>query len=134
MSTLNDARADLKSVSEKISELSKTIALSVIGLCWVLLLGGKDAPALPNQVDTYLIAFSIIASLLSLVAGYFQYLFAYASSKAAHDAAESAGSDSVTFDSKSILYRMRTWLFYLKQFLAGISVVLLIVAIVKTFN
>jgi len=134
MIAINEVRADLKSSSEKISELSKTIALSVIGLCWVLLLGGKDAPPLPTQVDTHLLAFSIIASLLSLVTGYLQYVFAYASSKAAHDAAESGKSESVTFDTESFLYRMRAWLFYLKQFLAGIAVILLIVAIVKALG
>ncbi len=134
MIKIEDLRADLKSLSEKISDLSKTISLSVIALCWVMLLGGKDAPTLPFPVNRYLLIFAVISALLSLVLGYLQFVAGYACTQAIHDIAEEQKKNEATFDKKSVLYRARTWLFWLKQLLACLSVSLLLVAVVSAMS
>lgn len=126
MISIQGLRDDLKSISEKLSDLTKTISLSTLAMSWLLLIGGKDSPVLPQPADKFLLIVIGCVSLLSLVAGYFQYIFAYASSKAVHDMAEKAGEKDTVFDEESVLYKMRTWMFWTKQFLAGLAVMLLL--------
>ena len=125
MIKIEDVRADLKSISEKLSDLTKTISLSTLAMSWLLLIGGKDSPVLPQSPDKFLLIFTGCVSLLSLVAGYLQYIFAYASSKAVQDQAEASGKKATEYDPTSILYKLRTSMFWTKQALAGLAVLLL---------
>jgi hypothetical protein len=118
-------RTELKSISEKVSDLAKTIALSTLAMSWLLLIGGKDSPSLPQPPDKIVLVFTIICSVLSLVAAYFQYVFAYASSKTVHDEAERLQKNITSYNPKSVLFKLRTWMFWAKQGLAGLSVMLL---------
>jgi hypothetical protein len=126
MIKIDAIRDDLKSISEKLSDLTKTISLSALAMSWLLLIGGKDSPVLPQPADKFLLMIVGCVSLLSLVAGYLQYIFAYASSKAVHDIAERDGKTVTEYDPESVLYKMRTWMFWTKQVLAGLAVMLLL--------
>jgi hypothetical protein len=126
MIDIKGLRDDLKSISEKLSDLTKTISLSTLAMSWLLLIGGKDSPVLPQPADKFLLIVIGCVSLLSLVTGYLQYLFAYASSKTVHDIAERAGKKFTEYDTESVLYKMRTWMFWTKQGLAGLAVLLLL--------
>ncbi|QCW25921.1 hypothetical protein FE772_09845 [Lysobacter enzymogenes] len=132
MIALADLRADLKSCSEKISDLAKTIALSVLATAWVLFLGGKDAPIFPVAIDKTLLFLCGLISISSLIVGYFQFVFGYASAKDVHDKAEAAGLKETEFRTESVFYRLRGWCFWLKQVLVGLSVLILFVAVAKS--
>ncbi len=121
---LEGVRADLKSISEKISELTKTIALSTLAMSWLLLIGGKDSPSLPQAPDKILLVFTIIVSVLSLVTAYLQYVFAYASSKIVHDLAEDDQKSTTSYDQNSALHKLRKCMFWIKQAFAGLAVML----------
>jgi hypothetical protein len=125
MIKIEDVRADLKSISEKLSDLTKTIALSTLAMSWLLLIGGKESPVLPHPADKALLIITGCVSLLSLVAGYLQYIFSYASSKAVHDLAEENDKNVTEYDPGSTLYKLRAWMFWIKQALAGLAVMLL---------
>jgi hypothetical protein len=94
-------------------------------MSWLLLIGGKESPALPHPADRSLLIIIGGVSLLSLVAGYLQYVFSYASSKAVHDLAEKNEESVTEFDPESTLYKLRSWMFWIKQALAGLAVMLL---------
>jgi hypothetical protein len=129
MIDIDDVREDLKSISEKLSELTKTISLSTLAMSWLLLIGGRESPVLPHPPNRYLLIFTGCISLLSLVIGYLQYVFAYGSSKATHDLAEARAQTATEYDSASLLYKLRAWMFWAKQGVAGVAVMLLFSAL-----
>jgi hypothetical protein len=130
MATEKDILDELKATSTQISTLVRTIGLSVIAFVWLLVVGGKDSPALPTPPSKPLLIAAGLMALLAMGADYLQYLAGYLAAKRAHS---EPVADKYTYKKSWFSYRWRAWMFVAKQVLLVLSFVLLVFVIVRTF-
>ena len=124
---------ELQFLSNRISEQTRTISLSVLALDWLFLIGGKDAPILPTAPNKTLFVLSGAAVIASLVVDYLQYIFGYFDSDRIRRQAESQDRKTAEYDYSGFLYWGRKVAFWIKQVLALIGVGLLAAAIIGAF-
>ena len=124
---------DLEVLSGKISDLTRTISLSVLALVWLFIAGGDDAPILRSSPNGDLLLMSGLFVLLSLLSDYLQFVFGYANSKEVLSVAEASEARQAKYNSKSVLYRARSLLFWLKQLFALSALVVLLIAVVSAY-
>ena len=120
---------DLEVLSGKISDLTRTISLSVLALVWLFIAGGANAPilrAMPNHGLLLLAGFLVLLSLLS---DYLQFVAGYASSKELLGVAETSENKQAKYNTSSFWYRARALCFWLKQGFALASLIVLLVAV-----
>lgn len=129
MASVDKICEDLEYLSGKISDLTRTISLSVLALVWLFIAGGANAPALRAAPSHGLLLLSGLFVLLSLLSDYLQFIAGYANSKKVLGVAEASTDQQATYDPTSALYRVRSWLFWVKQLFALASLVLLLVAV-----
>lgn len=130
MATEKDILEDLKAVTTQISNLVRTVGLAIIAFVWLLVVGGKDAPVLPNPLDRNGLILAGLLALLAMGADYLQYLAGYRSSKRAH---ASGRNGTYEYNKTWLSYRLRVWFFTIKQILLILAFVLLVYTIVRTF-
>ncbi len=121
---------DLNFLSDRISNQTRTIALSVLAIAWLFLIGGKDAPVLPSSPNRTLLLLAGAGSLLSLVVDYFQYVFGYFDADNVRKRAEKSKTKTGDYNYDACLYRLRTMLFWVKQIFAIAALVMLGIAVV----
>ena len=124
---------DLEVLSGKISDLTRTISLSVLALVWLFIAGGDDAPTLRLSPNGGLLLLSGLFVLLSLLSDYLQFVFGYANSKEVLSVAEAAETRQAKYNTTSVLYRARSLLFWLKQLFALTALVVLLIAVVVAY-
>jgi hypothetical protein len=129
MPTVDKICEDLEFLSGKISDLTRTISLSVLALVWLFIAGGNDAPTLGASPNHGLLLLAGLCVLLSLLADYLQFVFGYASSKEVLAMAEASDSRQAKYPKTSTLYRARSFLFWLKQLFALAALVVLLAAV-----
>jgi hypothetical protein len=119
---------ELQTTSDKLSEISRTISLSILALAWLFISGSADKPTLPHEPDHGLLLLTALLVLASLLADYLQYASGYANTKDVLSVAEQTGAP-VKYNDKAFLYRFRTVCFWGKQLLALGSFATLVVAV-----
>ncbi len=129
MPTVEKICEDLEVVSGKISDLTRTIALSVLALVWLFIAGGDDAPTLRSSPNSGLLLLAGFLVLLSLLSDYLQFVFGYANSKEVLEVAEASEARQAKYNQKSVLYRARSILFWLKQLFALSALAVLLIAV-----
>jgi hypothetical protein len=121
---LEDIIEELQFLSDRISTQVRTIAVSLVVLVWALLMGGKDAPFTPSAVErSRLLAVAVLA-IAAMFADYLQYFFGYLSADSTRKTAEAAPSKSADYKYDDPRYQLRGGLFWGKQLLLVIAVVL----------
>lgn len=133
MPTVDKIVEDLHATSDKLSEVTRTISLSVLALVWLFIAGGDESPTLPNSPNQTLLFVAGLLVLLSLLADYLQSVVGYQSSKDTLALAESSKERSAQYDPKSTLYRLRIAFFWMKQALALSALVVLFLAVILAF-
>jgi len=120
---------DLEVLSGKISDLTRTISLSVLALVWLFIAGGTNAPTLRAVPNHGLLLLAGLLVLLSLLSDYLHFVAGYASSKELLGIAEESENKQGRYNTSSFLYRARALFFWLKQAFALASLVVLLVAV-----
>jgi hypothetical protein len=123
---------DLTTVGDKISTQVRTIAVGLLALVWLVLTGGDHAPSLLGTPSRPLLVFVALLCILTLVFDYLQYLCGWLSSDAVRKKADAESLDETSFNYDDVRYRLRNGFFWLKQILAMVSVVLVLIALVPT--
>jgi len=118
MAKLTEVLEELDFVTDRISTQVRTIALSVLAVAWLFLVGGKDAPVLPTSPDKAWLLRIAAVSIATLVADYLQYLFGFWATDAVRRKAEAEGATTADYDYGDLRWRVRSWLFWIKQILA----------------
>jgi hypothetical protein len=129
MASVEKICADLEYLSGKISDLTRTISLSVLALVWLFIAGGANAPVLHTAPSHGLLLLSGLFVLLSLLSDYLQFVAGYANSKKVLGVAEASKDQQATYNPAAALYRLRSSLFWVKQLFAVASLVVLLVAV-----
>jgi hypothetical protein len=118
MASIELIRGDLDSMSERISESSRTISLGVLALVWLFIAGGDETPILSITPSQALLMVSGALVLLSLLSDYLQYFFGYLNSKDVLAEAEASTEKEAKYQTDSKLYQARALAFWLKQVLS----------------
>ena len=129
MASVDKIREDLDYLSGKISDLTRTISLSVLALVWLFIAGGASTPTLRVAPSHHLLLLSGFFVLLSLLTDYLQFVAGYINSKEILGVAEASEGKDATYNPTSVLYRARSSLFWIKQLLALASLVVLLLAV-----
>lgn len=129
MASVDQICEDLDYLSGKISDLTRTISLSVLALVWLFIAGGANAPTLRATPSHHLLLLSGFFVLLSLLSDYLQFVAGYLNSKEVFSAAEASEDKDATYNPTSVLYRARSSLFWIKQLFALASLVVLLFAV-----
>ena len=122
---------DLDFATGRIGEQTRSISLGVLAIAWLFLAGGKDAPAVATAPNVVLLLSAGALSVASLLADYFQYLFAYFTSRKVLSQAEADPSIEPQYDYNAFTFRARLFFFWLKQLACLFATALLLIAIVK---
>jgi hypothetical protein len=130
MASVEKISEDLQYLSGKISDLTRTISLSVLALVWLFIAGGSNAPTLHTAPSHGLLLLSGLLVLLALLSDYLQFVAGYAYSKEVLGTAEASVDRQASYSPNSFLYRVRTSLFWVKQIFALASLIVLLVAVV----
>jgi hypothetical protein len=133
MPTIEKICEDLEVLSGKISDLTRTISLSVLALVWLFIAGGEGAPTLRSSPNSGLLLLAGLFVLLSLLSDYLQFVFGYANSKEVLEIAEASDSRQAKYNEKSVLYRARAVLFWLKQLFALSALGVLLAAVLVAY-
>jgi hypothetical protein len=107
--------ADLDFLSDRISNQSRTVALSVLAIVWLFGIGGKDTPILPTAPDKNLLLVAGGCCLLALFVDYLQYVTGYFTTTNVLAKGEKHGLTDLKYDYHAFTYRLRAWFFWLKQ-------------------
>lgn len=133
MATLSKIQEDLDCMSARISEITRTMSISVLALVWLFIAGGNDAPAFAQAPSQELLLIAALFVLLSLLSDYLQFVAGYANSKEVFAVAESTANKEAQYNKRSFLYRTRSLLFWLKQAFAVLSLFVLLAAITSAY-
>ena len=129
MASVDQIRDDLDYLSGKISDLTRTISLSVLALVWLFIAGGTNAPTLRVAPSHHLLLLAGLFVLLSLLSDYLQFVAGYINSKEVLAAAEESNDKGAMYNRASALYRVRTSFFWIKQLFALAALVVLLLAV-----
>jgi hypothetical protein len=129
--SLDDVIEELQFVSNRISEQTRTIALSVLAVVWLFVASGEDAPVLPTPPSKNLLLAAGGLAFLCLLLDYLQYVLGYFATDHVRKTAEKAGTTDALYEYGDWRYRMRTGLFWGKQAVVLGSVACLATAILR---
>ncbi|HYD17690.1 MAG TPA: hypothetical protein VEF76_04340 [Patescibacteria group bacterium] len=134
MIEIERAHEDLNFTSERISEQTRTISLSIIAIVWVLLIGGEDKPILPSVPDARQLIVAGFLALLTLFLDYAQYAVGFINTKLLVDKAELENLNSISFKKEGFLYNCRSAFFWSKQLLVVVAGLTLIFTVAEVFS
>jgi hypothetical protein len=111
--TKNKIIEELNFLTEKLSSLTWTINLGVLGTTWSLLIASGTVPQTVRLQTGEAIPILSLC-LLALLFEMFQYLSGYATNRQALTRMEREGLDKFSYDTSALLYRVREWCFCAK--------------------
>jgi len=112
---LKEVVDELHVLSDRISTQARSIALGIVALVWALLTSGSESNLAIISSDKRALIWLAFFSILALVFDYLQYVVGYWDTCRVLSAAEEREDDEAVFDKRSVLRRLRTFLFYIKQ-------------------
>jgi hypothetical protein len=122
---------DLDFSTNRIGEQTRAISLGVLAIAWLFLAGGSNAPAVKVAPEASVLLAAGGLAIGSLLADYFQYLFAYVSSVGVLKQAEANPGAKPEYDYSALTYRARKFFFWVKQVLCLLATGVLVVAVVR---
>lgn len=112
-------------VSSRVSDLCRYIGFGVVAVTWTLITSTSDfATSITTNYRTWLML-SAIGGILTILFDYLQFLAGYLSVN------EALNRTDNTYDDKSLAYKSRKVLFWLKQVTAIACIVILIVVVIS---
>ena len=121
MAKISDIVKELQDLSNQISLQVRTIALSLLALSWGLLVGAAPVHVqISDNERTGLIRIGLVAILVLLI-DFLQYLSGYKDALTVLTTAEAKGLQEASYDSRSLLYRLRGWLFRAKTWMIFVA-------------
>lgn len=122
---------DLDFSTNRIGEQTRAISLGVLAIAWLFLAGGSNAPAVKVAPDVPVLLGAGGLAVCSLLADYFQYLFAYISSVDVLKQSEADPTAKPEYDYSAPTYRARKFFFWTKQVMCLLATAVLIYAVVR---
>ncbi len=131
MPTLKDLIRDLDFITDRISTQVRTVALGLAALSWALLLGeSQAAAAAAAQMKLGLLLVGTLA-VATLLFDFSQYVFAFLDTDRVREEAEDSDAKEAEYDYEKWTYRLRSFFFWGKQVLAGMTAIDFVVVVVK---
>ncbi len=111
---LKDIIKELQFLSDRISTQVRSIAIAMIGLVWVLLVGGDKTIKLGAFWRTQVLVSGILA-LGAMFLDFLQYFFGYLLTNDLRQQLEASGKEEGEFNPREWRYRLRIFAFWAKQ-------------------
>ena len=128
MPSINDLRQELDDLTRTISTHVRTVAFSVLGSCWALLLQG-GASADHGKFGPAVVLPPLAISFMALVFDLLQYYFGMLHNKNLLRQAERARATEIFYDVRDLRYRLRGYCFDAKIWCVVISALWLFVGV-----
>ena len=120
-----DLIKDLDYLSEKVSERTRVMALAIIAIWWGALVGKETMNGFSPNVMTG----PLCLAALSILSDFMQYSMIYLANRRLLHNLEREKLDEFSYDTKSIPYKLRNLLFYLKQIFMAVGLAWFIVRV-----
>lgn len=125
---LAEVREDLQDVSLQVSTQVRALTLGVLAVAWLGLSGADEVQALNLSGDWQLAAIALLC-IVTLAIDLAQYQFGYELVCRTLIAAEKARHKEAAYSRKSIWFKARGWAFRIKQGLAVVAAVWLVMVL-----
>ena len=123
---LKDVRADLDSLSDRISTQVRTLSIGILAMTWLFLSKDKSVAQLPISGHEIQLAFIALFAILAIAVDLFQYAVGYFYTSSLYRSAESSGAATITYNKKHWAYRARECCFRTKQVLVVVAALWLV--------
>jgi hypothetical protein len=129
LATKVEVLSELEKVTDRISTRVQTTAVGVLALTWGLLVGDSSvAKSVSAELRSNLLLVGA-AAVFVLFLDFLQYFAGYISTKKVYDEMEKKDVDVGKYDYDSLAFRLRTCLFWAKQFALMITVIVLLIVL-----
>lgn len=131
MPTLKELIGDLDFITDRLSTQVRTVALGLAALSWGLLLGeSQAAAAAAAQMKLGLLLVGTLA-VVTLLFDFSQYVFAFLDADRVRKEAEDSDVKEAEYDYETWTYRLRSFFFWGKQVLAGMTAIVFVAVVGK---
>jgi len=120
---------ELNYLTELLSNRSRILATGIVAFTWVYILANLTSDKLSGVFDTQYLLIPMALSVMALLLDAFQYWIGYIQIRIRFREMERKQIDQTSFDNSSLLFKLRTGVFYGKQALVLISIVWLLIVI-----
>ena len=127
MATKKDLIDELNFLTDLISNRVRTISVGVLAFCWLFIL--QNISGQVSIISSKQLMIPVFLTIFSLVADLAQYWFGYYTTRSLLRQSEKENKDDIAYDYRSIIYIMRSIMFYAKQFLMALATIWLLVII-----
>ena len=135
MPTLPEIYARKKEASGQVSAQTRSLALGLLALTWVLLTA-HDEPlrSMAANVNPYLILWLAAISILVIMCDLLQYVAITSMANAAYKRAEASQAKMSQYDNKSFAYKAQATLYYAKFWILAVGAILLLVIFIQLLS
>ena len=135
MPTKKEIIEDLNFLTELISTRVRTISAGILVFCWVLIFESIFKKGSTTIISVNLLLVPVSLAILTLVADFAQYWLGYLVTNRAFKEMEEKDKENINFDCTALAYRLRFFMFYIKQALMlGSTLSLLIIIGLRIFK
>ena len=133
MANKADVLKELGDVTDRLSSQVRTTAIAILAVAWGILIGDSPAAkALSSERKPILVLLGIMAVLV-LFLDFLQYLAGYFSTRGLLRKIEESDATEGEYNYRGTAWRLRLWLFWVKQVLLIITVLVLFVVFGRWF-
>jgi hypothetical protein len=124
----------LDSITTRLSDKLRALALGVIAFCWALLAARDPVPQAIASAHHNWILWTAILAIFALLCDLLQSLINYAVSSQLRRSMELKRESSGSFQYDSWLFRLQAWLFWIKNITVPLSCCLLLLLLLKSLR
>ena len=124
----------LDSITTRLSDKLRTLALGVIAFCWALLSARDPVPQAIGSAYHNWILWTAILAIFALLCDLLQSLTNYAVSSQLRRSMELKQESSGSFQYNSWLFRFQAWLFWIKNITVPMSCCMLLLLLLKSLR
>ena len=129
MPELKEITEELEFISDKLSTQVRTVAIGLLAITWAILVGDSSfLRKLSEGLGKRLLLIAVL-SVFVLLVDFIQYVIGYVYVYKALKAAEAENLTEIDYDPDSSLYQFRSILFWTKQFVLIVTLVLFLVVL-----
>lgn len=129
MPTKKEIIEELNFLTELVSTRVRTISAGTLAFCWVLIFESIFKKGSTTIISINLLLVPVSLAILTLVADFAQYWFGYVGTHRAFKEMEEEDKEDISYDYTALAYRVRSFMFYMKQALMLASVLSLFIII-----